>query len=124
MREGNVFTTVCNSVHGGGGLSASGWLGRVFASRDTPPPSQTPPVEMITEASGTHPTGMHSCLIYFQMASFDRDQGEFQDELEDHLKQVFPDDWEVRISQEEPTFEILKLIKKSDSVEEIIALGE
>ena len=58
------------------------------------------------------------------MASFDRDQGEFQDELEDHLKEVFPDDWEVRISQEEPTFEIFQLIKKSDSVEQIIALDK
>ena len=25
-------------------------------------PGQTPPPEMATEAGGTHPTGMHSCL--------------------------------------------------------------
>ena len=30
---------------------------------DTPPPPPLSPVEMATEAGGTHPTGMHSCLI-------------------------------------------------------------
>ena len=58
LREGNVFTPVCHSVHGWGGWdgvsdSASrGWI---------PPWADTPPVEMTIEAGGTHPTGMHSC---------------------------------------------------------------
>ena len=35
---------------------------------DTPlpgqtPPGQTPPSEMVVASGGTHPTGMHSCLI-------------------------------------------------------------
>ena len=28
---------------------------------------QTPPMEMATEAGGTHATGMHSCFIIFNM---------------------------------------------------------
>ena len=58
------------------------------------------------------------------MDSFDEDQTTFQDEMEDLLREIFPDDWEVRISPEEPTFEILDLRKKLDTVEPAIALGE
>ena len=64
MREGNVFTPVCDSVHGGwhawqrrgacvaGGMHGKGhmWQEGVHAG------------EMATEVGGTHPTGMHSCL--------------------------------------------------------------
>ena len=36
------------------------------------PPGQTPPCQQTdTAADGTHPTGMHSCLIYF--ISFEKD---------------------------------------------------
>ena len=34
LREGNVFTPVCDSVHGGGGLCPE----RGFSVRETPPP--------------------------------------------------------------------------------------
>ena len=43
-------------------------LGRHTPRPDTRPPGQTPPQadtplpETATEAGGTHPTGMHSCL--------------------------------------------------------------
>ena len=39
LREGNVFTGVCDSVHG------------------------HPPPRTATAAGGAHPTGMHSCQI-------------------------------------------------------------
>ena len=36
-----------------------------------PPQADTPPPEMVTEAGGTHPTGMHSCVgIIFMYALF------------------------------------------------------
>ena len=84
LREGNVFTGVCDPVHGGGGVRAPGsaWsregllqggclfqgvpalggglllggcLLREGCLVETPPP-------MATAAGGTHPTGMHSCI--------------------------------------------------------------
>ena len=83
LGQGNVFTGVCDSVHGGG-VSASVHAGmpppppqsRHPQSRhplgQTPPweqtpPEQTPPPGKQTpaygqRAAGTHPTGMHSCL--------------------------------------------------------------
>ena len=56
LYEINVFTPVCDSVHGGGCTSP----------RQTHPPRQTTPREDTrprdaTAADGTHPTGMHSC---------------------------------------------------------------
>ena len=63
LREGNVFTPVCDSVHRGmvcipaGVVSAWGWPP---GTPGHPSPGQTPP-ETATEAGGTHPTGMHSC---------------------------------------------------------------
>ena len=44
LQEDNVFTPVCDSVHGGGGLF----------HRDPPPYGG--------RAGGIHSTGMHSCL--------------------------------------------------------------
>ena len=79
VSEGSVFTPVCHSVHGGGGVSRlrpggvsrprpSGGLSRPrprprgcvlqHALRQTPPPPQ----QTATAADGTYPTGMHSCF--------------------------------------------------------------
>ena len=45
LREGIVFTPVCDSVHGGGGVYPSmQWAGGVHPARQTPP-GQTPPRE-------------------------------------------------------------------------------
>ena len=76
--KGYVFTRVCHSVHGG-----STWAGTPFPDRYTPgrtPPGQVHPLGRYTllpgrytprpqcvlgygqQASGTHPTGMHSCF--------------------------------------------------------------
>ena len=80
--QGNVFTPVCHSVHGG--VSASVHAGiHIPPWADTPladtlpgrppwvdPPGQTPPRRhpspadtplVVTAADGAHPTGMHSC---------------------------------------------------------------
>ena len=62
--KGNVFTPVCHSVQGGRQPSR-----QIIHQADTPeqtPPGQTStwvdsPLEMVTVADGTHPTGMHSC---------------------------------------------------------------
>ena len=71
LREGNVFTGVCDSVHGGcllpGGLVPGGLLlgglcllpGGVWSRRV---PGGDPPTA--TVAGGTHPTGMH--FLYFR----------------------------------------------------------
>ena len=63
LRQGNVFTPVCHSVHRGG-LS--------HPPRQTPPSPtplgrNPPPLEQCMlgygqQAGGTYPTGMHSCL--------------------------------------------------------------
>ena len=61
LREGNVFTPVCDSVYRGRGGCIPACIGQ---EPDTPrqtPPRQTPsPPEMATEARGTHPT---ECII-------------------------------------------------------------
>ena len=36
---------------------------RQIAHRQTPPPGQTSPQQTATAVDGTHPTGMHSCLM-------------------------------------------------------------
>ena len=65
LREGNVFTGVCDSVHRGGRCLVPGGVW----SRGVPGPGgsgpggclvETPP-RTATAAGGTHPTGMHSC---------------------------------------------------------------
>ena len=64
--QGNIFTPVCHSVHGGGG-SASVHAGiPPLPMGPDPPPDQTPLPGKQTpayglRATGTHPTGMHSC---------------------------------------------------------------
>ena len=70
------FTPVCDSVNEGctppqtdTTLQADNLLGR-HPRADTlllgrhPPRADTPPPKMVTEAGGTHPTGMHSCLKF------------------------------------------------------------
>ena len=73
LRQGNVFTPVCHSVHKGGSASVHAGIdplgrhppGQTPPQADTPlgrPPGQiTPPQQTATAAHGTHPTGMHSC---------------------------------------------------------------
>ena len=91
-----IFSQACvkSSVHGGRGVSASvdagiHPLGRHPPSKHPPrqtplgrhpplcrPPRQTsllgrpPPQQTATVADGTHPTGMHSCCLFFSAASF------------------------------------------------------
>ena len=55
LPEDNVFTPVCDSVHGGGGGGGVNPQGRH-------PTRQTSPSEMGIEVGGTHPTGMHCCF--------------------------------------------------------------
>ena len=64
LREGNVFTGVCDSVHSGGGLALGG--GFLLPRGDVP--GGDPPWTA-TGAGGTHPTGMHSCckLIFIPL---------------------------------------------------------
>ena len=58
--QGNIFTSVCHSVHRRGGLVPGGFSnfsGRVlqfFGGGVSPP-------EYSQRSAGTHPTGMHSC---------------------------------------------------------------
>ena len=74
--EDYVFTGM--SVHWGLGVSASVHAGIPYPQEQKPPPleltppppteqtprEQTPPRDTATAADGTHPTGMHSSLIY------------------------------------------------------------
>ena len=55
LREGNVFTGVCDSLHRGGCLVLGG-SGPGGCLVETPP-------RTATAAGGTHPTGMHSCWL-------------------------------------------------------------
>ena len=62
--QGNVFTPVCHSVHGG--ICHTPSPGQT-PPRQTPSPGQTPPLAQCMlgygqQAGGTHPTGMHSCI--------------------------------------------------------------
>ena len=65
LRQGNVFTCVCQSFCSRGGVSGRHPLG-------IHPPGRHPPAQCIlgytqpsaaTAADGTHHTGMHSCLV-------------------------------------------------------------
>ena len=58
LGQGNIFTGVCLSTGGG---SASVHAGIYPPGADTPPRKQTPAYGQ--RAAGTHPTGMHSCLL-------------------------------------------------------------
>ena len=65
--EGSVFTPVCDSAHDGCVSQHAMGMWCVCP----PPPwadaptswADTSPHKTATEAGGTHPTGMHSCLI-------------------------------------------------------------
>ena len=72
LRQCNVFTPVCHSVHGGVVCNTPLWADppgqtRLPSGADTP--RQTPPPTQCMlaygqQAVGTHPTGMHSCLVF------------------------------------------------------------
>ena len=64
LRKGNVFTSVCHSVHGG--WQTPPWADTPLTSTcwDTPPAQCMlgyTPLPTATAADGTHPSGMHSC---------------------------------------------------------------
>ena len=75
LEQGNVFTGVCDSVHGGGCLHQAPPPKQTPPGEQTPPRDQThllqsrhppgpdtpPPPGTATAAGGTHPTVMHSC---------------------------------------------------------------
>ena len=80
LREGNLFTPACDSVHwvrGSPSRRAPSWvdtsLGRHTRGQNPLPPADTPlgrnnrphpkQTPTTTEAGGTHPTGMHSSLV-------------------------------------------------------------
>ena len=82
LREGNVFTAVCHSVHKEGGVSqhamgrgsvsqhAMGdvclWVWGVHSlGRHLSIPSRHPPPRRPLKRAVRHPTGMHSCKLYF-----------------------------------------------------------
>ena len=80
LGQGYIFTGVCDSVHGGGGCSRGCLVrgpapgGRGVCSCGGSAPRGVPgprggawwrPPGTATAAGGTHPTGMHSCLIKF-----------------------------------------------------------
>ena len=83
LRQGNVFTPVCHSVHGEvsasgpGEESATHTLGRHPLGRhppcaDTPPLlGRHPPTQCMLgygqQAGGKHPTGIHSYLVMWQV---------------------------------------------------------
>ena len=54
------------AVYPGGGvfLGGGGGGGQSPPSTGKQTPSTPPPPEMVPVAAGTHPTGMHSCLIF------------------------------------------------------------
>ena len=92
LLQGNVFTLVCHSAHGGGCLSPTSREdtpprqtppGHTLPlGRHTPPPGQThpspwagtPPVQCMLgysqQAGVTHPTGMHSCNVTISFRHF------------------------------------------------------
>ena len=71
LREGNIFTPVCQSFCSGAEVYTPLDTPRQTTHLDSPlgrHPSlgrhnTTPPPEMTTEAGGMHPTGMHSCFL-------------------------------------------------------------
>ena len=85
--QGNVFTPVCHSVHGGAGvrLPQVTWWGSAYRRDLSPdglprgkrwggggwadPPSDTMGYGKC--AGGTHPTGMHSCFIFYEIITME-----------------------------------------------------
>ena len=80
LLKGNVFTPVCQSFcsQAGGGVPAPvhGWIHQPPGQTPSPlarhpPPAHTilgrhhPPDRTATAADSTHPTGMHSCWVYY-----------------------------------------------------------
>ena len=61
MREGNVFTPVSQSFCSLGREGVRPPPGQTPLGSDILPRVDTP--EMATEADGTHPTGLHSCVV-------------------------------------------------------------
>ena len=59
-REGNVFTGVCQSVHGG----VVGMFRELAMSREWEPTPQDMGPGIPRNAGGTHFTGMLSCIIF------------------------------------------------------------
>ena len=65
LRKGNVFTSICHSVHSGGRCTPPGRHlppTQADPTRQTPPRTDTPHLRR-PAVDGTHPTGMHSCFI-------------------------------------------------------------
>ena len=64
LGQDNIFAPVCHSVHYGG-VSASVHVGIRTHPRDQtpPPPGGVHAVRYGHQAGGTHPTGMHSCIV-------------------------------------------------------------
>ena len=97
LRQGNVFTPVCQSFRSQGWGSASVHAG-IHPRVDTPlgrhPPGRHPPWvdtppplgQTATAADGTHPTGMHSC-IYRNTQQHDVKDSQRSDR---HFKSFFP----------------------------------
>ena len=62
LRQGNIFTSVCDSVHGGGGFSVGGVSVQMGVSVQRGLCQGDTPVAIRLRADGRHPTGMHSCF--------------------------------------------------------------
>ena len=74
LGQGNIFTSVCHSFCPAGGIPVCNGQGGVCqhamgvsasGSRGWGYQADTP--QTTTEAGGTHPTGMHSCIFLFQL---------------------------------------------------------
>ena len=64
LGQGYIFTGVCDSVHRGGGCLVRGVSGPGGGVWSGGVPGGDPP-GTATAAGGTHPTGMHSCLMVY-----------------------------------------------------------
>ena len=67
LGQGNVFTPVCHSVHGGRGVVCLIACWHTPPSRQNPPWADTPPRQTSPygqQAGGTHPIGMHTYLLW------------------------------------------------------------
>ena len=68
LREGNIFTPVCQSIRGGAGRPPPS-IGRPLSigrrpSIGRPPLRADPPSRYYQSACDTHPTGMHTCYCH------------------------------------------------------------
>ena len=72
LGQGNIFTPVCHSVHGGGEYLVGTPPGQVHPPGQVlhppgqvhPPGRYTPPPRYGQRVGGMHPTGMQSCYMY------------------------------------------------------------